>query len=219
MPWIVDLIIILIFAIFIFLGYKRGLTGSILKILSFVIALVISFILFKPVSNFIINNTLIDEKIEESIVKIVEKDSDEKGKIEEEKTDLPQSMVNYINNSIENAADGAKKTIVENASKDITNAIINIGSAILVFIIARIILLFIKGIANFITELPVIKQIDKAGGIVYGVLESLIIIFIIFAIFTLISPLIEETGFLTAINKSVIGGFMYNNNLLLKIIL
>lgn len=219
MSWIVDLIIILIFTIFIFLGYKRGLTGSILKILSFIIAIVISFILFKPVSSFIINNTLIDEKIEESIVRIVEKDSDEDGKIEEEETDLPQSMVNYINNSIENAADGAKKTIVENASKDITNAIINIGSAIIVFIIARIILLFIKGIANFITELPVIKQIDKTGGIVYGILESLLIIFLIFGIFTLISPLIEGTGLLTIINKSVIGGFMYNNNLLLKIIL
>lgn len=219
MSWIVDLIIILIFTIFIFLGYKRGLTGSVLKILSFVIAIVISFILFKPVSSFIINNTLIDETIQEAIVKIVEKDADEEGKIEEEETNLPQSIVNYINKSVENAANDAKKTVVENASKDITNAIINIGSAIIVFIIARIILLFIKGIANFITELPVIKQIDKTGGIIYGILESLLIIFIIFAIFTLISPLIEGTGILTLINKSVIGGFMYNNNLLLKIIL
>lgn len=219
MSWIVDLIIILIFTIFIFLGYKRGLTGSILKILSFIIALIITFILFKPVSNFIINNTLIDEKIEESIVKIVEKDSNEEGKIEEENTDLPESIVNYINKSVEDAANNAKKTVVENAARDITIAIVNIGSAIIVFIIARIILLFIKGIANLITELPIIKQIDKAGGIIYGVLESLLIIFIIFAIFTLISPLIEGTGLLTIINKSVIGGFMYNNNLLLKIIL
>ena len=219
MSWIVDLIIILIFAIFIFLGYKRGLTGSILKILSFIIALVISFILFKPVSNFIINNTLIDEKIEESIVKIVEKDADEEGKIEEENTDLPQSMVNYINKSVQNAANEAKKTVVENAAKDITIAIVNIGSAIIVFIIARIVLFFIKQLAEFITELPIIKQIDKTGGIIYGIFESLLIIFIIFAIFTLISPLIEGSGILTIINKSVIGGFLYNNNLLLKIIL
>ena len=218
MFWIVDIIIVLIFALFIFFGYTRGLTGSVLKILSFFIALVIAFVLFKPISNFIIDNTLIDEKIQESIVSIVEKDSNEEGKIEEEETTLPQSMIDYINKSVSNAANDAKKTVVENTSRDIAIVIVNIGSAILVFLIARIILLFVKGIADFLTELPIIKQLDKTGGVIYGILESLIIVFIIFAIFTLISPLIEGTGILTIINKSFIGGFLYNNNLLLKII-
>lgn len=218
MFWIVDIIIVLIFAIFIFLGYKRGLTGTVLKILSFFIAIAISFVLFKPVSNFIIDNTLIDEKIQESIVNIVEKDSNEEGKIEEEKTNLPQSIVEYINKSVSNAANEAKKTVVENTSRDIAIVIVNIGTAILVFLIARIILIFIKGIAECLTELPIIKQLDKTGGVIYGILESLLIVFIIFAIFSLISPLIEGTGILTIINKSFIGGFLYNNNLLLKII-
>ena len=58
---IVDLIIVGILVLCIFLGYKRGLTGSLLKIVTFLLALIIAFILFKPVSNFIINNTKLDE--------------------------------------------------------------------------------------------------------------------------------------------------------------
>ena len=218
MSWIIDLIIVGIILICVFLGYKRGLTGSVLKILSFVIAIVIAFILFKPVSNYIINNTLIDEKIEEAIVSIVAEDVNEEGKVEEEKTNLPQSMVNYINSSIENAANDAKKTVIEQTSRNIAITIINAAVAIIVFIVARIILAFVKAITNLITELPIIKQVDKTGGIIYGLIEGLIIVFIILAIISFVSPLILNTGLLTALNKSVVGNFMYNNNLLLNII-
>ena len=47
MSIIIDIIIIAIIALCVILGYKRGLTGSLLKILSFVLAIVIAFILFK----------------------------------------------------------------------------------------------------------------------------------------------------------------------------
>lgn len=217
MAWIIDLIIVGIIGISVFLGYKRGLTGSILKILSFILALIIAIVLFKPVSNFVIDNTLIDEKIEESIVSIVADDVNEEGKVEED-TNLPQSMVDYINEAVENAADDVKKTVIEQTSRNIAIAIINAGVALLVFIVARFILIFVKAITNLITELPIIKQVDKLGGIIYGLLAALIIVFIILAIISFISPLIENTGLLVTLNKSVIGSFMYNNNLLLKII-
>lgn len=217
MVWIIDLIIVAIIAISVFLGYKRGLTGSILKILSFVIAVIIAIILFKPVSNFVINNTLIDEKIEEAIVSTVADDVNEEGKVEED-TNLPQSIVDYINESVENAADDVKKTVVEQTAKDISITIINAAVAIILFIVARILLIFVKAITNLITELPIIKQVDKIGGIIYGLVAALVIIFIILAIISFISPLIENTGLLAMINKSVLGSVLYNNNLLLTII-
>ncbi len=219
MPWIIDLIIVGIIGICLFLGYKRGLTGSILKILSFVIALIIAFVLFKPVSNFIINNTLIDEKIEQSIIGIVEKDADEEGKIKQENTNLPQNMVEHINEAIENATEDAKRQVLEETARGIAISVINASVAVIVFIVARIMLIFIKAIANLITELPIIKQVDKTGGILYGLIEGLIITFVLLAIISFISPLIEDTGLLVNINESVIGNFMYNNNILLKIAL
>ena len=47
---IVDIILIAILCTCIFFGYKRGLIGVIVKLFSFVIALAISLILFKPIS-------------------------------------------------------------------------------------------------------------------------------------------------------------------------
>ena len=62
MSIIIDLIIVAILGLSIFFGYKNGLTKCVIKILSFVIALVVAAVFFKPVSNFIIDKTLIDEK-------------------------------------------------------------------------------------------------------------------------------------------------------------
>ena len=65
---IIDIFIIAIICLFGYLGYKKGLTKSFLTIFSFFIALIISIVLFKPLSNILINNTQFDEQIENSIV-------------------------------------------------------------------------------------------------------------------------------------------------------
>ena len=59
---IVDLIIVAILILFILMGYKKGFTGSLIKLASFAIALVLAFVLYKPVANIVIEKTQIDEK-------------------------------------------------------------------------------------------------------------------------------------------------------------
>ena len=96
---------------------------------------------------------------------------------------------------------------------------VNVCVALGLFIIARIALMFVSAISSLVTDLPIIKQVDKTGGIIYGLIEALLILFIIFAIISFISPMIEGSGLITAINKSILGSVLYNNNLLLNIIL
>ena len=210
---IVDLIIVGILVLCVFLGYKRGLTGSLLKIVTFLLALIIAFILFKPVSNFIINNTKLDENLESSIksmfLEVEENDTS---------SNMPTAMTDYINKVIEDAADDAKTAVVETAARDVAISIINLGVVIVVYIIARIILIFVKGIASLITKLPVIKQFDKLGGIIFGLLKALVIIYVILAIISFVSPIITDSGVIDAINQSFIGKGMYNNNILLEIV-
>lgn len=217
MSIIIDLVIIAIITLCVFLGYKKGLTQYIIKIFSFIISLVVAFVLFKPVSNFVIQNTKIDETIKEAVINVVKDDVEETGKVKED-NNLPKAMVEYINNTIENAVNEAKENVIEVAAEGIASATINVGVAILLFIIVRIALIFISMLSKIITDLPIIKQFDKTGGIIYGLLKSFVIIFVIFALLSFVSPMIEQTGIIVAINKSFIGSILYNNNLLLKII-
>lgn len=211
MTLIVDLVIIGIIALCIIIGYVRGLTGSLIKILSFVLSLIIAFVLFVPVSNLVINNTKVDEDIEKAIREIIIKEDTNK---EEQ---MPEAITDYINVKIEEAADQAKENIVNSTARDVSLTIVKAGTWIILFIIARILMIFLKFITSLIAKLPVIKQCDKLGGIIYGLLEGLIITYVALAIISFIAPM-TKGSISEKINESKLGSQMYNNNLLLKVI-
>lgn len=214
MAIIIDIVIVAIIALCIFLGYKRGLTGSLLKILSFVLAIVIAFILFKPVSNLVINHTNWDDSLKTSVEQFIT----EKTATPEEKSSLPQVIVDYIDETMAQSVNEAKEVAIENTAQSVTNLIVNAGVWIAVFIIARILLIFIKFITALIAKLPVIKQFDKLGGILYGILEAFVILYVLLAIISFITPMLNNAEFINALNKSFIGSMLYNNNILLKIL-
>ena len=211
MSIIVDLVILGIILLCIIIGYVRGLTGALIKILSFVLSIVIAFILFIPVSNLVINNTKIDENLEKSIREMILDNNEGK----EEK--MPEAITDYIGQKVEQATDSAKETIVDNTARDVSLTIVKAGTWIVLFIIARILLILLKYITALIAKLPVIKQCDKLGGIIYGLLEGLIIVYVLLAIISFASPMMGES-ILDSINQSYVGSMMYNNNLILKII-
>lgn len=211
MTIVVDLVILAIMAICLIVGYVRGLTGSLIKILSFVLSLVIAFVLFVPVSSLIINNTQIDENLEQSIRDMIIQDD------ETEEENMPEIITNYIGQKVEEASDSAKEAIVDSTARDVALTIVKAGTWIGLFIVARILLIFLRFITSLIAKLPVIKQFDKLGGVIYGLLEGLIIIYVILAIISFVAPM-TNGNIVTAIDESFIGSMLYNNNLLLKII-
>lgn len=217
MSIIVDLVIVGIIALCIIIGYIKGLTGSLIKILSFVLSLVVAFVLFIPVSNFIINNTQIDENLEKSIREMVIT-QDDKQKVETtSEEDMPTAFTNLINQKVEEAANQAKEGIVDSAAREVTITIIKAGTWIALFIIARLLFILLKFVTALIAKLPVIKQCDKLGGIIYGLVEGLIITYVALAIISFVTPMTKGT-LAENINKSYIGSFMYQNNILLNII-
>ena len=127
-------------------------------------------------------------------------------------------ITNHINKAVENAAIDAKEAVIDATARDVSITIIKAGTWIVLFIVARIALILVRGLAKLLTSLPVIKQVDKAGGVVYGLLEALIILYVLLALASFISPMIEQNRLIDGIQSSFIGSYLYNNNLLLKIV-
>jgi len=199
---IVDLIIIAIVLLFIIVGYKKGLTGSLIKLLSFAIAVVLALILYKPVANTIIQRTQIDENLENAIITTFRSQENNQIKQEKKQSNMPETIVNNINTQIDEATAEAKNAIVENTAMKTTKTIINIGSGILIYIIVRFILFIISIFAKQITKLPIIKQMDKTGGIIYGILEGMVIVYILLSIISLLSVIWNDNIIIQAITKS-----------------
>lgn len=211
MSLVVDLVVLAIIILCIIIGYVRGLTGSLIKILSFVLSIVIAFILFVPISNLIIDNTQIDENLEQSVRTMII------GNENQEEQKMPEAITDYIGQKVESAADDAKQAVADSTAREVSLTIVKAGTWIILFIIARILLIFLKLITSLIAKLPVIKQFDKLGGIIYGILEGFVIVYVLLAILSFASPMID-IGIINAIDDSHVASILYNNNLLLKII-
>ena len=88
---------------------------------------------------------------------------------------------------------------------------------VVLFVITRLLLLLAKTLLEAVSELPIIKQFNEAGGIIYGVIRGILLIYVILAIISLILPMIEKNEILNAINSTIITKILYNNNLILMI--
>ena len=202
----VDLMVLSIVLLFVFLGYKRGLVKVAFKLCTFFIAIILAFMLYKPVAKIVIENNNIDETIES---KITDKILPE-GKTETDEVDLSESLPTIILKNSENT--------VQSIAKSCSNTLIETACLILIFIIAKIVLKFVTALADLIAKLPILKQFNKLGGTIYGIIEGLFIVFVGFAVISLIAPMLDASV-LDAINSSTLGSICYNNNILLKIIM
>lgn len=226
MAFVVDIVILAIMLVCVFFGYKKGLVGVTVNILGFFIALLIALLLYTPISNFVINNTSLQPNLKEGISDTVKsyviKDNETNTENEEIEDNSPKVIKDYINGFIQKQKEGVQRTeaeIIDNVSETLSINIIKVAVGIAVFLISKIALIFVKALAKLITKLPIIGQFDKLGGVIYGVLQGLLIIYIILALISLFAPATENSTILEAINSSIVGKMMYNNNIILKFIL
>lgn len=209
---ITDLILIAIVMVFVIIGYVKGLTGSLIKLASFIVAVVLALILYKPLSNVVMQKTQIDEKIETAIIQNFSKTENQN------EENMPTTLVESINNKIEKETTDARNEIVEKTAKSTTLTIMRVGTAIAIYLVVRLVLFIVSVLAKGITQLPLLKEVDKAGGIAYGLVQGIVMVYVLLGIISLISVVWPNNPVVEAISQSYIGLILYNNNIILKLI-
>lgn len=217
MGLVVDIIILALISLSVFIGYKRGLIKCAINVLSFFIAILVVVLLTTPISNLIINNTKIDDNIKSTILEKIDFNNvnAEDLKLDENNSNSPEVVRDYINDLTKGATDNVAEVLAENLSI----MIINIAVAIVLFIGTKFALIFVKALADILGKIPLIKQFNKVGGIIYGVASGIVRVYLILAVISIIVPVLANGSIVDAINSSMIGKAMYDNNILLKIIL
>ena len=216
---VLDVIILSVLALSLILGYRKGLIGVAFNLCAFLVALIITWILYIPITNLVINNTQIDDGIRNTIIEkgvIKEKEDNEKT---EEKIEENDNVVNqYIQKYVTEPATNTANNVVEETAKVVSEKVVAVGVAIVLFVIVRIGLILLKFVAEAIAKLPIIKQCNKAGGLIYGAIRGMFIIYIFLAILFFIMSINNSGMIANMINSSIISKLLYENNLILNII-
>lgn len=192
---VVDIIIIAILALSIFLGYKKGLVELGIKAAAVIIALVATIILYRPISNFIIDKTKLDENFQQIIMEKSEKIIEE----------------NVVQNEI---TDEIQNQILPDTAHELSLNIIRAGVIFVLYIAIKIALRFVTALANLIAKLPILDQFNKLGGIIYGAIRGLLIIYVALLIIQFVSEVNPGNVVNEEIDKSFIGKEMYERNVI-----
>ena len=108
----------------------------------------------------------------------------------------------------------AKTGLLPEAAREIAVNIVTGGVFLILFIIIRIVIKFVTALANAVAKLPIIKQFNEMGGLLYGVLRGLLIIYVAMLIIGVAGQINPENTVHQSLNSSYIGKMMYNNNIL-----
>ncbi len=206
MSIIFDIGVIAIIAVCTFIGYKQGLVKSAIKILAFFIAIIVALALYKPVSKLVINNTSIDDNIKNVMIEKIKPEGVDKN----QEVDIGDNATLKIIGKATNTIEGIAETF--------TIKLIETATLLLIFIIIKIALRFVTALTNLITRLPLLKQVNKLGGTLYGIIKGILLVYTILAVIYLITPLLQN-NVTENINKSIITKTLYNNNIILNVII
>ena len=128
-------------------------------------------------------------------------------------------MVDILNSFITDALKETTNNVVYYTASNIAYGMIRIGTMLILFMLSRFFLVFIRFAAEIIANLPIIKTFNKSGGLIYGVIKGFLIIYVVLAVFSIASPLIQDWGIIDAVQDSTLGSKMYNDNVIIKIVL
>ena len=196
MSFVVDLIIVAIILLSTFLAYRKGLITLAIQLVAVIIAIIVTLLLYKPVSNVIINGTGIDETIQNAIL--------------EEANDIMTNDGEGENQVVETI----QNNMLPETARTISINIIEGAVILILYIVIRIALKFVTALANLVTKLPILNQLNQLGGIIYGILRGLLIVYILLLLVNLSGEIEPQNPAYTAVEESYIGKVMNENNIL-----
>lgn len=209
---ILDVIIVAIVVLNIFICYKKGLVKLAVGLIAVLAAIILALILYKPVSNIIIKNTDIDEKIENAIINNFSADTNGNGEVRY------VGILDYLEKYVDDAINKTQNEIVYETAGTMAIKIVNTAVLLGIFLIVRIVLQLLTFVSDIITSLPIIKQFNEVGGVLYGIVKAILIIYVILAILFFVIFATENATISNAIADSFITKFLYEHNLLLNIL-
>jgi len=227
MNW-ADILVIAIIIIFGVIGMKTGFILSVVRLVSYFASVFISLLIYPSIAK-ILASTAIASRIQDAIAKNLLLQSNTltdavNSQVKEaaaqtviDHLKLPGFLKNSISDSVPNVSQVLPiDKVIENISSQLTWIVIQILSLILVCIIVRCALVFLKAVVRGITKLPLFKQLDKFGGFALGAVEGMLSIYIIFAILMLFSSSPKLVNLFASIENSVVAKFFYQNNFIIN---
>lgn len=212
--------IILAFAI---IGMMNGFIMSVFRLASYFISIILSIKFYPVVSKFLLKTSLYTSIKASILHNLLRQTPKADSQVKQAAADsiinslqLPGFMKGTLISHMPSPSKLVDVTkIMDTISGELAKMVIDIISLILLYILIRIALIFLKFILQGIAKLPLFRQIDKLGGFGLGAVEGLLTIYVLFAVLMLFNASPQFKNIFETIDNSLIARFFYQHNFII----
>ena len=215
---VVDLIALLIIVAYAAIGFFRGFSEFLFQVISLLITIGVVFFAYKPVAN-VVMDTQLDEKIYSVVYENLANTPIAEGEeISTENTNMSKGIVSTINGYIAEAKENAEQNVLEFVSNKIAIIVVYAITAVALFVIVHLVLFFIRIALDIMGSLPLLREGNQVLGLVIGVIKGILLVYLLLALASGLSPILSRFGIIDAIESSKVSSILYNNNIIIDII-
>jgi len=218
------IIVLAILVIGAVIGWKKGFLDMLFGAVSMTIALILAVLIGPKLGAFIQENTGMTDKLsvkvsqtlnlEDLAIEVPEPDAFI------ENLNLPVVVKEKITSAefeeklnLDKMAEDASRKMAEVVASFLAKMIITALCFVIVFVIALILLFLLNKILDVVVKLPLLKQANQLAGLALGAFQAVLIIWLFFAVVTIISGTEFGQSVFGYINSSKLLSFLYKNNI------
>lgn len=226
MNW-TDFLVIAIIGVFGLIGLKNGFIYSMFRLFSFFLSSLLA-VKFYPMVSKILMKTVLFANIKGSIYKNLMLQQTQVAKVDSQAKEVAATAIidnlqlpGFMKGSLASHIPNPSKLldigqIMDTLSGELAKMVIDILALIVLYILIRVGLVFLRFILQGLAKLPLFKQLDKLGGFSFGAVEGLLTIYILFAFVMLFNASPSFKGVYQAIDGSMLAKFFYQNNFIIN---
>ena len=209
-------------------GYRKGFLRIAVSLASLIFVVFLASKVSTIVGDFIIDRTPVYEDVRHKIVEIY---AEKNGVLDNSVSDnqsltiqsyeLPELIASaLITNNTQHMYNVLAASLFEEyISGFLAKIVIKAGSFVGLFIVFAIFVFIILGVVKILEKIPVLRTLNRLSGMVAGLSVSLIFVWVFFTAAMIFFTNSIGTWMFIQIRSSQFLTFLFNNNLLLKILL
>ncbi len=212
MQYIVDVVIACVIIFNIVRCTKRGLVKSVFGLVSVIIAIASAYFFGSTAGGFLRTTEAYKGLVDSTGDKIYEyfqnqaKEGSDKAfeglqdtafikQLENLGVDTQKEMVRYAKD-MQAGAEDASRTLADGIAKPVLEILSNVVGTVIVFIAVLLLLFLLSLVLNSLFKLPLLRQLNKVGGVIAGVILGVFYAFILCMIIKSLLPCLPKNPFL-----------------------
>lgn len=225
MNW-VDIAVAIMIGVEVFRCFKEGMVKTVIQLAGLIVSLILAKLYYETLAIYLSSNydffKTLQPKVYEALTRNFDSGAQVSSAVSEgtlsSSLNLPKIMSLAPEAQKANVTETINQAVFGELSIKIAEMLLYGLSFVMIVVGLMACIMVLTFIVDHLMGLPVLKEVNKLGGIAIGFAKGSLNVFVLMTVLTFIMPFLKSKWLIEAIQASSVAVYFYNNNLLLYLV-